>query len=113
MLGWLKMAVMVGLKIYGYVTAKDDRPALADAIPFAVGQMMPAVKQAIRYQGLDTKEKLDAWLDTIDAGTGSDAEAVDVVAKLPADKEEVLFDHLIEAARVYGYHLIGVEGYRL
>jgi len=113
MLGWLKMAVTVGLKLFSFVTAKGTKPTMVDAIPFAVSQMLPAVQRAIQYQGLDTKEKLDAWLVTIDAGTGSDADAVDIIARLPADKEESFFDHLIEAARIYGYHLIGVEGYRL
>lgn len=112
MFGWLKAAVVVGLKIYGFV-AGGDKPGLADALPFAVGQMLPAVQKAIQYQGLDTKEKLDVWLATVDTGTGSDINAVDLIIKLPADKEELFFDHLVEAARIYGYHLIGVEGYRL
>ena len=113
MLGWLKMAVKVGLKIYGFVTAPGAKPSLIDALPFAVGQLLPAVQKAIHYQGLNTKEKFDAWLVTVDAGTGSDENAVDFIAGLPADKEEIFFDHLIEAARIYGYNLIGVEGYRL
>jgi len=112
MFGWLKAAVVIGLKIYGFVS-KGDKPSLADALPFAVGQMLPAVQKAIQYQGLDTKEKFDAWLIAVDAGTGSDTTAVDLLVRLPADKEELFFDHLIEAARIYGYHLIGVEGYLL
>jgi len=111
MFGWLKAVVSIGLKIYGYV-AKSDKPGLADALPFAVGQMLPAVQKAIEYQGLDTKEKFDAWLATVDAGTGSDEGALDLIVKLPPDKEEEFFDHLVEAARIYGYHLIGVVGYR-
>jgi len=112
MFGWLKAAVTIGLKIYGFVAKAGDKPSLADALPFAVGQLLPAIQKAIQYQGLDTKEKFDRWLATVDAGTGSEATAIDLIATLPADKEEAFFDHLIEAGRIYGYHLIGVEGYR-
>lgn len=111
MFGWLKVIVGVAAKIYGYV--KGSRPTtFANVIPFAVSQLLPAVENAIKYQSLDTKEKFDAWLQTLDQTTGSDPGAVDIIERLPADKEEEFFDHLVEAARIYGYHLIGVPGYR-
>jgi len=110
MLGWIKAVLAVGVKIYGFLM-KDDKPGLAETLPFAVGQILPAVQKAISYQGLNTKEKFDQWLKVIDTGTGVDEGAVDLISGLPAEKEEILFDHLVEIARIYGYHLIGVEGY--
>lgn len=110
MFGWLRSAVVFGVKMFGWVT-KSDKPSLADALPFAVAQLLPAVQKAIEFQGLNTQEKLDAWLDTLDKATGVEAGAIDFVGGLPADKEEEFFDALIQAARIYGYHLIGVKGY--
>ena len=80
-------------------------------LPFVVSQLLPAVEQAIRFQGLNTKEKFDSWLTTLDESTGIEP-PVDLISRLPAEQEEALFDHLLEAARIYGYHLIGVPGYR-
>lgn len=110
MLGWLKAAVSFAVKMYGFVT-KDEKPSLVDALPFAVGQLLPAVQRAIQFQGLNTQEKFDAWLDTLDQSTGIDKGAIDFIGGLPADKEEEFFDHLIAAARIYGYHLMGLDGY--
>lgn len=110
MLGWLKSAVSFAVKLYGWVN-KGGKPSLADALPFAVSQLLPAVRRAIEFQGLDTQEKFDAWLDTLDEATGVEAGAIDFIGGLPAEKEEEFFDHLIEAARIYGYYIIGVPGY--
>ena len=110
MLGWLKAAVVFGVKMFGWVK-QTDKPSLTDALPFAVSQLLPVVQRAIEFQGFDTQEKFDAWLLTLDQATGVEAGAIDFIGGLPADKEEAFFDHLIGAARIYGYHLIGVEGY--
>lgn len=110
MLGWLKAAVTFSVKMFGWIK-QTDQPSLIDALPFAVAQLLPAVQRAIEYQGLHTQEKFDTWLNTLDQATGVEAGAIDFVGGLPADKEEEFFDHLIEAARIYGYHLIGVKGY--
>ena len=110
MLGWLKAAVVFAVKMFAW-TRQSSTPSLVDALPFAVGQLLPAVQRAIEYQHLDTQVKFDAWLDMFDQATGVDTAAIDFIGGLPADKEEKFFDHLIEAARIYGYHLIGMEGY--
>jgi hypothetical protein len=62
---------------------------------------------------MDTKEKFDSWLKTVDTYTGNDAAAIDLIPKMPADAEEEFFDHLIEVARIYGYMLLNVEGYHV
>lgn len=115
MLGWFEAALTVGVKILGLLVSKKDQGqalTLADAFPFAISQLLPAVENAIKYQGLDTKEKLDGWLVTFDMATGEEPTAIDIIHGLPADKEEILFDHAIEIARIYGYYKIGVPGFR-
>jgi len=90
-----------------------EKPTWAEAMPFVLQQLIPAVQQAVEYQGYNTREKFDAWLSTMDASTGTDPGAIDIIPQLPQDKEEEFFDALKEAARVYGYSLIGVEGYNV
>jgi hypothetical protein len=112
MFGWIKAAVGFGLKLYGWIKGSDSKPdLLSDALPFAISQLLPAVKTAIAYKGLDTKEKLDAWLDAVDAATGDDPAALNLIPGMPAKVEEDFFDHAKEMARCYGYCLLRVPGY--
>lgn len=112
MFGVLKSLLKVGATVVKLFTGQD-RVSLMDGLPQVLGQLLPAVDNAIKYKGLDTKEKFDGWLETVDEVTGTDSLAIDVMPSLPADKEEELFDHLKEAARIYGYNKIGVDGYEV
>lgn len=109
-IGLIKGALTVGVGIVKLFSG-GKKPSVAEAIPHAVGLLMPAVSDAIHYGGMDTKDKFDAWLLSADQYTGADPGAVDLVPSLPPDKEEELFDALITACRIYGYMLIGVPGY--
>lgn len=107
--GWL---VDVGKYLLNVLAPAGEAQLPAElGIPQIIQQALVLVQKAVKYDGMDTKAKFDAWLDAYDAGTGSDPAAINLIKGLPADKEEVMFDHVKEAARVYGYHLIGVEGY--
>lgn len=111
--GVLKAAAGFGLQLLASVKGSGNgKPSFSELLPTIVGAVLPAVDQAIRFQGLDTKEKVDAWITTLDAATGLDATALDIVKDLPADKEEQLFDHVLEAARIFAYCKIGVPGYK-
>ena len=112
-LGILKGAVNFGLQLFGAIRGSDQKPTLTDLLPAIVGNILPAIDQAITFQNLDTKEKLDAWFGTLDAATGMEATAVDIIKNLPADKEEQFWDHIIEAARIFAYNKIGVEGFKV
>ena len=112
MLGWLRAALNAGLTVYSLVKGKDEKPSLTEALPMVISNLLPMVQNAISFGGMNTKGKFDAFLDTIDSATGEDATAIDFIQDLPAEKEEQLFDHLKEAARIYGYSLIGVPGYK-
>lgn len=111
--GVLRAAAGFGLQLLNAVKGTNgSKPTLVELLPTVVSAVLPAVDQAIKFQGLDTKEKVDAWIVTLDAATGLDAAALDIVRDLPADKEEQLFDHVLEAARIFAYCKIGVPGYR-
>ncbi len=110
MIGWIKTALSLGLRMFGILTGKD-KPRMTDALPFVLANLLPAVEKAIEYKGLSTQAKFDSWLATLDTGTGSDLDAADFFPNLPPNREEELFDHLIEAARIYGYCLLKVDGY--
>lgn len=111
MLGWIKAAVGFGVKMYSKLNEGSKTDVMSDALPFAISTLLPTVKNAIAYGGKNTKEKFDAWLDTLDAMTGDDQLAIDLIPSLPPALEEKFFDHLKEAARIYGYMMLKVEGY--
>lgn len=112
LLGIIKGALQFGLGLFSAIRGADTKPTLTELLPLVVANILPAVDQAINYQNLDSQEKLDAWFGTLDAATGVEATAVDVLKDLPADKEELFFDHIISAAKIYAYNRIGVEGFK-
>lgn len=109
--GWILGIFKVGLSIFKLFKGSDDKPSLTELLPFVLNQLIPAVDNAIKYQGLDTKEKFDQWLTFIDVSTGTDPGAFDFMGSMPPDVEEQMFDHLIETARIYGYNRLKVPGY--
>ena len=108
LVGFLKEAVRVGVALAGFFKTK---PSTADGLEFAITRLIPAVREAISYGGLDTREKFDSWLAMVDAQTGNDPGAVDLIPFLTAEREEEFFDHLVAAARCYGYGMLKVPGY--
>ena len=115
MFGILKSLISVAVPIVKLFLNKEEgeKVTVAEALPFAVGQLLPAVQKAIEYGKLTTVEQVDAWLDTVDAATGDDVTAVDLIKSMPDDKEELFFDHIKEAVRIYAYCLLKVPGYRV
>lgn len=89
----------------------ETRPTFEVILPKVAGDLFSGIMDASKYQDLSSKEKIDAWLLTLDKSFGSEASALDVVRTLPADKEEELTDHIIEAARVILYMNAKVPGY--
>jgi len=111
MFGWIKTAIGFGLQLYGYITGKPNPDLLTDILPQAISQLLPMIKNAINYQGLDSKEKFDSWLETLDTSTGTDPGAVQLIPHMPAKFEEEFFDGLKQAAKAYGYMLLKVPEY--
>lgn len=112
------------MSVFGYVLAgiglipkivslfkKDKKPSTLDVFSHIFSNIMPQLNLALAYGELDDKAKVDAWLEQLDKGTGSDDGALDVVKDLPNDQEEKLFDHFKEALRIYLYGRIKVPGY--
>lgn len=112
MLGWIKAALGVAMQLYSKFSG-GKKVSVLDALPEVIGKLLPAVQNAIKYQGLDSKAKVDAWLLELDTYTGEDVGAIDLIPDMPAKVEEVFFDHLKEVARCYAYMCIGVDGYKV
>ena len=112
MFGWIKTALSYGLQLYGWIKGQPVKPELlAEVLPQAIATLLPMIRNAITYQGLDTREKFDAWLETLDASTGTDPGAIQIIPNMPAKFEEEFFDGLKQAARCYGYMLLKLPGY--
>ena len=104
-------AVKFGAGIYKMLKGGDKPASLVEALPLALPQILSGVQSAVSQQGLHTKEQIDAWIGTADALTGQDPGALDLVPGLPADKEEILFDGILQAAKVIAYHTAKLPGY--
>lgn len=87
------------------------KPSWTEAVPMVMAQILPLVNQAIEYGGATDKEKFDDWLKGLDAATGSDPGAAIIISDIPRDKAEIFWDHVIEAARIFGYAKLNVKGY--
>jgi len=110
--GWLLGIFKVGISVFNlFKGSGEQKPSLTELLPFALTQLIPAVDNAIKYQGLASKEQFDQWLVTLDATTGSDPGAFDFMKSMPPEIEEEMFDALINVARIYGYNRLKVEGY--
>lgn len=89
------------------------KPALGDLLTFAFPQIIAAVDNAVKYQGLTTKEQVDAWLATVDSSFGTDPGAFDLIKDMPQSAEEEMTDGLIKFVQAYAYYRAGVVGYKL
>jgi len=104
-------AIKFGAGIYKMLKGDDKPASLVEALPLALPQILQGVTAAVAQQGLKTKEQIDAWIGTADSLTGSDPGALDLVPGLPADKEEELFDGILQAAKVIACSAAKVPGY--
>ncbi len=105
---WLLVAVQFGGALVKALTGK--KASMTDILKLALNNLLPSVEAAIQ-NGANTKELFDAWLDELDARTGTDVGAFDIIKDMPADKEEEFFDHLKEMARLYGYCKLELPGF--
>lgn len=108
--GILKAVFTTAATVYKAISG-DPKPAIEVILPKAASSLFESIMEAGKYQDLSTQEKIDSWLTTMDATFGSEAGALDVINTMPADAEEKLTDHLLEAARVVLYNKAKVAGY--
>lgn len=107
--GFVKSAVGLAAKVLAFV--KGAAPSTTEVFGFAAGNVFTYFQQALAYGHLDSKEKFDSWLDTLDASTGDDAGAVGVIPNMDAKQEETFWDHIKEALRCLGYAHLRVPGW--
>jgi len=110
MFGWIKSALSVGVSVVKFLTGVQ-KPKLTDVIPFVLEKIFPAVERAIAYGSLDTKEKIDTWLEEFDAKTGIEPTAVDIIPDMPPEVEEEFWDKIKEAVQIFAYCKARVPGY--
>ena len=108
--GALLSVLSTGVTLFKLLTG-GVKPSVGDLLKFSLPQILQAVDNAVKYQGLTTKEQVDAWLQTADANFGADPGALDLVADMPAEAEEEMTDGLIQFVRAYAYYKAGVPGY--
>lgn len=110
MFKWIKSALSVGVQLFKFLKG-NKKPTLTDLLPFLLQSLFPAVEEAVQYGQLNTKEKIDSWLETFDNVTGSDVGAIDIVPDLSPELEEQLFDHIKEAVKIFAYCKAKIPGF--
>lgn len=109
--GIVRGALSFAASLLSAVKSGGTKPTLGELLPVAVSALLPTIDAAIKFQGLNSKEKIDSWLGTLDSLTGADPAALDFIKGMPKEAEEELFDGLLQTARAYAYHRAGVPGY--
>ena len=110
--GALLSILSTGIGLFKLITG-GKKPSISDLFKFALPSIMEAVDNAVKYQGLTTKEQVDSWLSTVDANLGLEPGALDLVRDMPGEAEEEMTDGLIQFVRAYAYYRTGVPGYKL
>lgn len=87
------------------------KPKWSDVVGRVTRDVFDLVDQAITFGNMDNRKKFDDFLQALDLKTGADPGAVDMLKDVPADQEEVFWDHIVEAARVYGYCKLKIPGF--
>lgn len=85
---------------------------ISELIGIILPNLLGLLSSAQAALALDTKEKVDAFLDTLDSFTGTDVGALDLQRDMTAQAEEEAFDGIKQFARAVLYAKIGVPGYK-
>lgn len=107
----VRAAAGFAVQLLGSIKGSDHKPTFTDLVPTMLGSVLPALEQAMKFQNLDTKEKVDSWLTLADLATGVETTAPNLIHDMPRELQEQMFDHVLEAARIYAYCKLGVPGF--
>jgi hypothetical protein len=105
---WLPFALGGAAKLIAFFK-KDEKPTLTDTLPFVITQLFPMVQQKLAANELTTKEQIDGFLATVDASTGIDVGALEVVPNMSPASEEKFFDHACGMLKIWLYCHNGLE----
>lgn len=97
--------------VFIYNNVFKKKPTWTDIAGKLVPKIFEIVDNAIDFAGYDTKEKFDSFLEAMDAKTGSDPGAIDILKDVTPEAEEEFFDGIKLSARAYGYAKLKVDGY--
>lgn len=87
------------------------KPTWSDIAGKIIPQIFEIVDNAITFQGYNTQEKFDQFLEALDLKTGTDPGAIDFLKDVTPEAEEQFFDGIISAAKAYGYAKLKVPGF--
>jgi hypothetical protein len=112
------MGFRVGSFINSIITIAVDlvrlikgKPKVTDVLLELVSKLPSAILDAIKFGQISSVEQLEDALIALDARTGVDIGALDVIRTLPQDKEEQFFDNLKGIIEILGKNSLKVEGY--
>ena len=97
--------------IVGLVKLFGSKPSFLTVITTVLSVIPGLVKSVVDLKATNAKEKVDEFLDALDAYTGTDPGAVRVFPHMPPEREEEFWDAIKTAARNYAYEELKVPGY--
>lgn len=99
--GWVKGLISVAVALVKQLKGASYKPTLSELAPQLLGNLIPAVDGAIKYQNLDSLKKVEAWGKQVDKVTGVEETALDVIPDMPPELEEKFFDGMVMAGTAY------------
>ena len=105
---FIKKLIEIIVSMVGLIKGKAK---FSDIIMQLMAKLPEAVLKAIEYGHIDSVAKLDDALAALDAYTGIEPGALDIIKDLPADKEEELFKALGKMVEILAKNKMKVPGY--
>ncbi len=97
----LRGALQFGVALFQAIKGTKEKAGnkdLADILTGAITQLLPAIVTAQITEKLTTPEKIISWLKTIDATTGEEQTAIEMIPGLDPREEEIISDSLCDIA---------------
>lgn len=110
LLGILSGALSAAKSIYSLVSG-NPKPTFLEILPNAIGPIMSGVMSAVDYNKLDSKQKIDSWIEQLDSTLGAEASALDLLKSMPPEVEEELTDALLKCIKLAAYNKAKIPGY--
>lgn len=93
------------------VSLIKGKPKIMDVLSFLFTHLPTLISNLVSSGQYTTKEKIDDALKAFDSATGTEPGAIAPFAGIPKDKQEELFQHVEEIARIVLYHECKIDGY--
>lgn len=108
----LRGALQVGVNLFHAIKGTNSQPGSKDLGGILTGTMMslfPAIETAQANENLTTPDRIISWLKTIDAATGEEKTAIELIPGLDPREEEILSDSCCDIAGTIMFNKIGLN----